>query len=516
MATTMENLKESSGKEFEGLIRVPTGCGEQTMSVLMPNVFLAKYLKRLGDAAYTKNNRNKRLKYNIEKGFKRMANYRLKNGSYNTFGENRHPGSTWLTAYIIRGFALASEFIKVDKSLIKHSLEFLDSKQNSDGSLREDGNLIDRQHNPSALTAFVLLAYTENGFASTTVARVAQRYLEGHFERSNDPFTLGLTCYVFTRTGSQRTSHCIRKLNQLAVEPAPGKRCWLDKTTLKSSAEFSAKDIETTGYALLALCNNSATNDLKPVIDWLLSQRNWQFGFQSTQDTAVALNALSEVKPNVQTKSLDVEVEGFDDTHRFTTDSLSPQTYEIPLTQNRVKIRATGDGIVRCQLEYSYRQKQSPSAKTSLKIGAPAPVTVPFRDPAMSYTSEIDLKFKLTAKDDENNILQLRLCPSYKGNVISGNIMVEIEALTGYKFDEDAVSELQKQTHKGVQKVECAQENQKCYIYMEKIDSGMSVCLPLKLLKSSDTRNAAGRTILAHVKKYFLNYIKILQHIGTL
>ncbi|XP_055352557.1 CD109 antigen-like [Paramacrobiotus metropolitanus] len=412
-APTMKHLSMPDvSRDFEGLIRIPMGCGEQTMAVLMPNVFLARYLKRLGGNALTANNRDKKLRENMYKGFIRQASFRLKDGSYNAFGRKDHNGSTWLTGYVVRGMALASEFIRIDKTQIDKSLAFLDTKQNSDGSFREDGNIIDRPLAGAggkgvALTAFVLLGYIENG-RSTPVMNKARAFLESALSNIKDPFTLGLTCYAFSRMGSAKTQECIQRLNDQAKEPAAGQRCWLDKSSTKGhDQKFTAKDVETTAYALLALCNSSYSGDLSPIVDWLLSQRNGQGGFKSTMDTIVALNALSELKAGPSTKSLNVEVVGVKGGKQTISPKvLVPKTFPVPLTQGTVQIKADGEGTVKCQLEYSYRERPSKIKVTSTTPTSRSPL------PNDAPESDFDVGFKLRSEDDNNNNLQLDVCPT--------------------------------------------------------------------------------------------------------
>ena len=53
-------------------------------------------------------------------------------------------------------------------------------------------------------------------------------------------------------------------------------------------------DIEATGYATLALIESGDRVDASRSAKWLVGQRNSQGGFGSTQDTVVALQALTE------------------------------------------------------------------------------------------------------------------------------------------------------------------------------------------------------------------------------
>ncbi|XP_055352535.1 LOW QUALITY PROTEIN: CD109 antigen-like [Paramacrobiotus metropolitanus] len=326
-------------KEFEGLIQVPTGCGEQTMAMLMPNVFLMRYLKRLEGGSLQANNRGKILRENLEKGFARMAGYRLKDGSYNAFGQRDRTSSTWLTAFVVRGMALASEFIGIDKGQMETSLRFLQSKQHSEGYFREEGSIFDRDLGGASgrsevLTAFGYWHIWRSGVLNEA-SKKGCRHLESKFPDTTDTFALALTCYVFSRFGSVRTQECIHRLNGQVTKTSVGHRCWLDRNSPKIPGyQFTAKDIETTSYALLALSNSNYTGNLTPVVDWLLSQRNPYGGFVSTQDTVVALNALSELQAIASSQNLDLEIAGVKSgsKHRISSKSLSPKTFVVPLT----------------------------------------------------------------------------------------------------------------------------------------------------------------------------------------
>lgn len=109
---------------------------------------------------------------NIAKiGFQREMNFRHNDGSYSTYGRSdksdsddtsKLAGSTWLTAYVVKYFQQASEFIDIFRPIITESLEFLASKQTTSGNFAEYGYLLEfSQMNDASLTAFVLLSFME-------------------------------------------------------------------------------------------------------------------------------------------------------------------------------------------------------------------------------------------------------------------------------------------------------------------------------------------------------------------
>ncbi|XP_014781436.2 CD109 antigen [Octopus bimaculoides] len=77
---------------LERLIRFPTGCGEQTMLSLYPNVLVFLYLEaRARLSASTK----QKLEKNTIAGYQNELRYQHKDGSFSAFGDRDKSGSTW-------------------------------------------------------------------------------------------------------------------------------------------------------------------------------------------------------------------------------------------------------------------------------------------------------------------------------------------------------------------------------------------------------------------------------------
>lgn len=67
-------------------------------------------------------------------------------------------------------------------------------------------------------------------------------------------------------------------------------------------------DIETSAYALLYLAEKKDMSQGIKIVNWLVSQRNPQGGYSSTQDTVVSLHALAKFSSLLQQSSVDAEV----------------------------------------------------------------------------------------------------------------------------------------------------------------------------------------------------------------
>ena len=91
------------------LVSQPTGCGEQNMAGLVPNIYLLQYLEATGqrDPALERKAREF-----IKIGLKRQASYRHEDGSYSIWGERGgSQGSSWLTAFVLKSFSQAAKYI---------------------------------------------------------------------------------------------------------------------------------------------------------------------------------------------------------------------------------------------------------------------------------------------------------------------------------------------------------------------------------------------------------------------
>ena len=82
----------SSMSNLARLVKQPSGCGEQNMIGLVPNIHVVRYLKA------TKQSRpeleGKALRY-MEQGYQRQLSYKRVDGSFSAFGKNDDSGSTW-------------------------------------------------------------------------------------------------------------------------------------------------------------------------------------------------------------------------------------------------------------------------------------------------------------------------------------------------------------------------------------------------------------------------------------
>jgi len=152
MAPALENVGS--------LVSLPTGCGEQNMVGLVPNIYLLEYLRGV-DKKMPEIERKAKSYMTI--GYNRQQNYRHDNGAYSIWGgKGDKDGSSWLTAFVIKAFSEASKFIPIDARLVQESVNWLTSNQMENGCFMKRGyvhsSYLKGGGSDDSLTAFLLTA----------------------------------------------------------------------------------------------------------------------------------------------------------------------------------------------------------------------------------------------------------------------------------------------------------------------------------------------------------------------
>ncbi|NXK02547.1 A2MG protein, partial [Herpetotheres cachinnans] len=302
MGTAMQNLHQ--------LLQMPFGCGEQNMVLFAPNIYVLDYLNKTGQLS--EEVKSKAIGYLVS-GYQRQLNYKHPDGSYSTFGPRYgQPGNTWLTAFVLKSFAQARPHIFIDEKHIQDALGWLSYKQKENGCFQSSGTLLNNAmkggvDNEVSLTAYITIALLEIPLPIThSVVRNALFCLEtAADEKGNHVYTKALMAYAFSLAGKEeKRKALLGSLEKEAVKKdgsvhwqRPGKQPEVDLPYYRYRAPSA--EVEMTAYVLLA----HLTTQLAPsqeelsfaslIAKWISSQQNPSGGFSSTQDTVVALQALS-------------------------------------------------------------------------------------------------------------------------------------------------------------------------------------------------------------------------------
>lgn len=234
--------------------------------------------------------------------------YRHKDNSFSAFGPNHSTksGGTWLTSFVLRCLADAytSKQVIIDESDLKYSFELLMSRQDKDGSFREEGAKLFssalagglKKDKKTALSAYVLISLIKTATSIQDLdnhdSQIAQAfdYLTNSISdiENVDTYTLALILYAFKIADSDNED--IIALIETELESRAihfnGMTHWIESPESTSSSSKSA-DLEITAYILLSklygFSDNEKTNSIVSVTKWISSQRNSLGGFYSTQ-----------------------------------------------------------------------------------------------------------------------------------------------------------------------------------------------------------------------------------------
>ncbi|XP_053958661.1 pregnancy zone protein-like isoform X2 [Anastrepha ludens] len=457
---------------LDRLLRMPSGCAEQTMSTLMPNYLVLKYLKNINKLTPALETR---ILQHLETGYQRMLGFSLNDGSFIAFrAKDQHEnGSVWLTAYVARSLHQLQEFIKVDDAALDKTLDYLAKRQAANGSFVEINQFLfgaERQHGVP-LTAHVLLAFLENKqFATKYQTNIdnAFKFILENIEKTDSIYAKALTAFSLQRANHPLAAKHLSLL-QSAAKSTEDRRWW-------SAVEYQPRqwwrwtpngDVEITSYVLLTLLdkNVGSIEDLLPIVKWLVAQRNSYGGFISTQDTVVGLHALIEFAEKAQYEPglMDIEVMAKGGAERtesikVTEDNgLLLQSVELPQKTLSVDFTAKGKGAALVQIAYQYNVVE--------------------KDPKPSFNIQTVIK-----KDTPVLKLEMEVCVEYVGEGEASNMaLLEVTLPSGFVADVDTFEYIESVPH--VRQVESQKSDTLIVVYFESLSKGAPQCLPIEALR---------------------------------
>ncbi|KAM3615928.1 uncharacterized protein V6R79_009822 [Siganus canaliculatus] len=299
--SVLGDLMGRAMKNLDKLLAMPYGCGEQNMVLFAPNIFILKYLNSTGQL--TKEILDRATHF-LESGYQRELTYKHDDGSYSAFGKNDESGNTWLTAFVMKCFSWAKEYIYVASQHIDEAKKWLSSHQQDNGCIRSVGKLF---HNGMkggvsddvSLTAYIITAILEqDGNVTDPIVESGLCCLKDALEGQLDNlYTTALLSYTFTLAGDEQMRGKLLTSLHEKSESKDGTRHWSRPGV--SGKGVDSLDVEMTSYVLLALLSGPALpafglDYASSIVRWLAQQQNPYGGFSSTQDTVVALQALAK------------------------------------------------------------------------------------------------------------------------------------------------------------------------------------------------------------------------------
>lgn len=414
LAQTIDGLEE--------LLQMPFGCGEQNMIVFAPDVFITKYLKESGQLKPEIMAKAEKL---MITGYQRELTYRHRDGSFSAFGESDESGSLWLTAFVLKSFAQAKGLIYIDDTVLGEAKDWIVSHQKADGSFEAVGfvhhqEMLGGVQGKDALTAYVAIALMEAGEKAASGEAIG--YLESRLDAIDDVYATAITSYALELAGSPAAGDAYEKLMSMAKEDENGLHWGKEVRPLERDGDFGrwsepqSAVVETTAYATLALIRHGDAMNASRAAKWLVSQRNAYGGYGSTQDTVVALQALTEYSSNAradvdlratvtaggQKNVLNIDQDNFD----------VLQIVQVPVNEQvSIEIEGRGEAIGQVVTRYNV-----PDVKTEEK-------------PILSVDVAYD-----AAEVEVNDVVEVSATVSFNPTIPmeAGMVVVDISVPTGF------------------------------------------------------------------------------------
>ncbi|XP_026114951.1 CD109 antigen-like [Carassius auratus] len=354
---------------LDSLIEMPYGCGEQNMIHFAPNIYVLQYMRSTKQS--DEQTRNKAMSYMMD-AYERELSYQRVDGSFSAFGDSDDSGSTWLSAFVLRCFLQAQDFISIEPMVMNRTAYWLLVHQNPDGSFNEPGRVIHTelqggQDGPVSLTAYVLIALLEDaeyrnayeGSISSGVSYLTSRLAQG----ISSNYSLSVVTYALSLANSTAAPSALTELlnRALVVDGVPTWRS--PANVLYGSWQPSSSDIEMSAYVLLAMHRLQLMDEGFTLVKWLSKQRNHLGGYGSTQDTVMALHALSIYTTFSSAESIDLSItvnraSGAAATFNIDRDNyLLQQSQDLPIEAVKevdIEVVAEGKGFALFQLSVFY------------------------------------------------------------------------------------------------------------------------------------------------------------------
>jgi len=489
LGTSIQNLGN--------LLRVPYGCGEQNMAGMVPNIVALEYLTSI-----SKLNRDLETKArnNLENGYQRQLSYQRYDGGFSAFGKSDRESCTWLTAFVLTSFLQANKFISIDSKVLSKSVDFLVRNRNEEGSFVEKGYVFGKhmmgglgrtfeKGSSPALDAYVLIALLEasqKGLLNSEVLKPTIQALEkvldtfpqpdlSDKERDYDFYPLAIIAHALQVVNSPKADEAFERLWALHQTNEAG-QIFFDKPTRDEEVQTPRNDrfyysylylpnsnaVEATAYTLQILNKRQDTDSAIRVLQWLISKQNSNGGFASTQDTVVALNALSAFASRVyrSDSSVQIKFESWDgklnsravlqgqfDVNKDNSlvlhqAELGERGFEEEvLALKQVNVSATGKGIAVVQVGWQYNVVKE------------------------DKNEFFNLEIKVGPKNEDK--YTLNVCTNYLGGKESNMAIVQIETPSGFAFLSESIKKVQSSSN--VQRIDVTKSDTEASFYFGKL-----------------------------------------------
>jgi uncharacterized protein YfaS (alpha-2-macroglobulin family) len=278
---------------MDAILRMPSGCFEQTSSATYPNVLALDYMKRTKKLTPEVHAKAEGF---IANGYQRLLTYEVPGGGFSWFGNA--PANKILTSYGLMEFFDMSHVHDVDPRLIERTQQWLASQQQPDGSWKPDANFINEgatnRYNTDVLriTAYIGWSLVNTGDKGPSMEK-AKQYVAQHLGGKPDAYTMAVAANFAAEYGKDR--EFTRQAMHLLLDTRTEKddQAWWTADETGVFATGASASVETTGLAVQALLKwGEASGTASKALRYIASKKDAAGTWGTTQATIMALRAL--------------------------------------------------------------------------------------------------------------------------------------------------------------------------------------------------------------------------------
>ncbi|XP_070387056.1 A.superbus venom factor 1-like [Dermacentor albipictus] len=417
---------------------LPSDCGEQATSKLVPALYAYEYFKTTNRISAS--DEYKTLEF-TRRGYNQILRYRKNDGSFSVFQDD--PSSFWLTAYVVRTLCQARKAIMIDEFVITSGLRYIASKQSGDGEFTDKYSYYHRrlvgdlQHR-AALTAYVLITLEEcdaEGFRAPELSKQrAAAFVERHVRQGDSPGGLALAAYALSLANSRGKQIAIQWLQESVHSDQDKGESHVPETNEVLSAQA-------TSYAIMTFIKERKDSDyIRSFVQWLSKRMSLRGSLRSSQDTVMALQALAKYAVFAKENSLDLSCEvklsnnrDFNVNVRIKRDNATIlNKIEITRPGEKIFVNVKGSGTGILYFNYTYNA-QVPDDICKFNI------TANFEEKQLSQAEILTRISRSIQKKDvrpRSNLkpnYHMEVCASPLADPPDGMVIFEVGLLTGFK-----------------------------------------------------------------------------------
>ena len=259
---------------LDSILRMPSGCFEQTSSSAYPNVLVLDYLRRTGRVSPEV---QRKAEGYVAAGYQRLLTFEVPGGGFSLYGNA--PASVPLTAYGLLEFHDMAQVHPVDPALIERTANWL-LRQHRGG-----------QWGDRATTSFVVWALAESGYAQSAEVQQALAGLRVESSLESDPYRMALIANALVAAQDLGADEAIERL--VDAMTTSGGHYWVAQGPSIMGSHGLTGNLETTALAIYATLRGGQFNEqVRAALAYLIQQKDPYGTWYNTQATILALKAL--------------------------------------------------------------------------------------------------------------------------------------------------------------------------------------------------------------------------------